>query len=195
MVIAKEISIPDYLAPKPGYQGPDPFWSARYPLSSWEVYFPTIPLFKFTADHWHWSIYFSAIYVAAIVVGKFAMRHREPFDLKWALVAWNAVLSVFSLLGAAIMVPICLVQLYRGGLTCLLCDPVPLEIRSRYGLWTILYVWSKVWEFGDTGFLVLRKRPVIHLHWIHHSITCVVSFFNVSAVNVFPTQVMAINYR
>jgi len=27
---------------------------------------------------------------------------------------------------------------------------------------------SKVWELGDTIFIVLRKQPLIFLHWYHH---------------------------
>ena len=36
------------------------------------------------------------------------------------------------------------------------------------GFWAILFTWSKVWELGDTAFIVLRKQTLIFLHWYHH---------------------------
>lgn len=36
------------------------------------------------------------------------------------------------------------------------------------GLWTWLFCLSKLAELGDTIFIVLRKRPLIFLHWYSH---------------------------
>lgn len=33
------------------------------------------------------------------------------------------------------------------------------------GYWGWMFVMSKAPELGDTMFLILRKRPVIFLHW------------------------------
>ena len=33
------------------------------------------------------------------------------------------------------------------------------------GFWSSLFVLSKVPELGDTIFIVLRKQPLIFLHW------------------------------
>ena len=39
---------------------------------------------------------------------------------------------------------------------------------SSTGVWCILFVASKIPEFGDTFWLVANKKPVIFLHWYHH---------------------------
>lgn len=32
-------------------------------------------------------------------------------------------------------------------------------------LWGLLFAWSKILEFGDTAFIILRKQKLIFLHW------------------------------
>lgn len=40
-----------------------------------------------------------------------------------------------------------------------------MALQGETGLWAFLFVLSKIVELGDTAFLVLRKRPIIFLHW------------------------------
>ena len=39
------------------------------------------------------------------------------------------------------------------------------------GYWGYIFALSKLVEFGDTFFIVLRKQPLIFLHWYHHIVT------------------------
>ena len=45
------------------------------------------------------------------------------------------------------------------------------DIRIEFVLW--LFAWSKLFELGDTVFMVFRKRKVIFLHWFHHTLTLI----------------------
>ncbi|XP_019491814.1 PREDICTED: elongation of very long chain fatty acids protein 3 isoform X2 [Hipposideros armiger] len=40
-----------------------------------------------------------------------------------------------------------------------------------------LFLLSKIIELGDTAFIVLRKRPLIFVHWYHHSTVLVFTSF------------------
>lgn len=44
------------------------------------------------------------------------------------------------------------------------------------GFWSTMFVLSKVPELGDTLFIVLRKQPLIFLHWYHHATVLVYSW-------------------
>ena len=55
---------------------------------------------------------------------------------------------------------------------CFSMDP-----RGPAAFWACLFSFSKIAEFGDTLFLVLRKRPVIFLHWLVRRFLFLMMFF------------------
>jgi len=108
-------------------------------------------------------------YCAACFYGRHLMKHREPFGLQRSLAAWNLFLSVFSFIGAIRTAPFLLNSIVHRGFYHSVCAPaVPHYGHGPEGFWVTIFILSKVPELLDTLFIVLRKKPLIFLHWYHH---------------------------
>ena len=62
------------------------------------------------------------------------------------------------------------------------CDSDVLTI-PWLSLWSYLFVLSKLVEFGDTAFIVLRKTPLSFLHWYHHITVLWYSWYGLATKN------------
>ena len=148
-----------------------PWTAAAYPFG-WERTFDGIAASEWTAEHWT-TVLWVAIptYLVAVFAGRAALRAcgHSGFGLRPALVAWNWLLALFSALGALRLVPHLAMTIERRGLYFAICA----EPRNSYGngasgLWTFLFIYSKLPELVDTAFIVLRAKPLRFLHWYHH---------------------------
>ena len=62
------------------------------------------------------------------------------------------------------------------------------------GYWTFMFVMSKVPELGDTIFIVLRKQPLIFLHWYHHITVLLYSWYSYSEYTAAARWFVTMNY-
>ncbi|CAG2105539.1 unnamed protein product, partial [Medioppia subpectinata] len=128
--------------------------------------FNTTQSHQWMTDHWHISVYLSIAYLCVIYGLKLQMQNRKPLDINGYLFAWNAFLTIFSTIGTLRAVDEMSHVLGNHGLKYSICSKEYHTYGS--GLWGFLFSFSKSFELFDTVFLVLRKRPVILLHWYHH---------------------------
>lgn len=127
-------------------------------------------------DHWHLAIYISLLYVIMVTFGPRLMANRAAFCLRTPMTMWNAALAIFSLVGTVRCLPEFLHIIFTEGLEQSFCSSSYYrDVRITFWYW--LFVWSKVFELGDTVFIILRKQKLIFLHWIHHVLTLSYAFF------------------
>ncbi|VDM46167.1 unnamed protein product [Toxocara canis] len=143
----------------------------RYALPFEKVDDP-VGMTLFLQRNWHHSITLSIVYFIVIKLIQWIMRNREPFSLRKPLFIWNACLALFSAVGFIrfteetfvkdVVYSVTNLGMYRS--LCYTIHP-----KSVAAFWALLFALSKIVELGDTLFIVLRKKPLIFLHYYHHA--------------------------
>jgi hypothetical protein len=109
------------------------------------------------------------IYALFCYFGQSIMANYKPFDLKLPLAMWNLSLSLFSMYGAFRTVPHMVYRITHYTFEETVCEDVYTAFGcGAVGFAVMLFIWSKIPELIDTVFIVLRKKPLIFLHWYHH---------------------------
>lgn len=143
--------------------------------------------------YWIISLGFTAAYLLAIYVGQRFMQNRKAYDLRKPLAIWSAMLALFSFGGSLRGIPEMSHVLSNHGFRYSYCNASFAE-DVRLQFWTWIFVWSKVFELGDTIFIVLRKQRLIFLHYYHHAITMVYTFYSFSEMSAFFRWFGTMNY-
>ncbi|VDM56639.1 unnamed protein product [Angiostrongylus costaricensis] len=148
---------------------------------------------KFIADHFDITIQASLLYLIVVFGTKFFMRNRQPFSLFIPLNIWNFILAVFSILGMVKMSPEFWSTLKEKGFQNSYCFAYDFT-KGENGYWVFLFIVSKLFELIDTVFLVLRKRPLMFLHWYHHILTGIYAFASHPTTPGFNRYGIYLNY-
>jgi elongation of very long chain fatty acids protein 6 len=147
------------------------YWP-RYGLENYSYVLPMEKAFDsvtstaWMQENWYHSFSLSVLYVFLIYAGQKYMDSRKPFALDGALFWWNLGLAIFSIVGFIRMSPEMFWSVNSNSLTYSICTAS--FAQGVTGYWTEKFAMSKVFELVDTAFIVLRKRPLIFLHWYHH---------------------------
>jgi len=117
--------------------------------------------------HYEVPIISSILYLLSLVVVPWLMKDREAFKLETPLALWNFFLAAFSIIGCIKINPGLVNEWINGiGISRELCT-LDHEVQP----WLFLFIFSKIPEFADTFFIMLRKKPLILLQWFHHVTT------------------------
>ncbi|KAH6585117.1 hypothetical protein BASA61_007088 [Batrachochytrium salamandrivorans] len=112
-----------------------------------------------------WCIYFGTILVLRMY-----MANREPFKLKMVTAYHNMFLCLLSLAMFSAGVVGTYYRARSRGIDEIFCTNDENGMRGLLPFTMYIYFLSKFVELFDTVILVLKKKPIIFLHWYHHSI-------------------------
>jgi hypothetical protein len=82
--------------------------------------------------------------------------------------AWNLLLSIFSTIGALVVIPHLMRHMVSHGLYESICAEPTWYTDGAVGLGLHMFILSKFPELLDTVLLVVAQKPVIFLHSYHH---------------------------
>ena len=126
-------------------------------------------------QNWTLSFQYSLLYVILVFCGRSYMSNKPKFELRVPLIIWNCMLAVFSVCGAVRTIPEMVFMLRVNGFEASVCEPT--YNWGPNAIWSHLLIMSKVYELGDTAFIVLRKRTLVFLHWYHHVMTLIYTWY------------------
>jgi len=134
----------------------------------------------------YWYVFFlGAVLYPPVIFGiQHVMKDRKPFHLKGLLLVWNAGLALFSVLGTLFTVPFIVNGLRQSTFHEILCN-AEICTSDPNVQWVLWFCMSKLVEFGDTLFIVLKKKPLIFLHWYHHIMTLLYCWYAVRVASYY----------
>ncbi|NXP23868.1 ELOV6 protein, partial [Scytalopus superciliaris] len=148
---------------------------------------------QWMSENWHKSFIIGAIYLIVVFGIKHFMKERRPYHLRAPLILWSFSLTLFSGIAARRLWKQLTFLLLTKGLKQAVCS------RSFYvhpisKLWVYLFVLSKAAELGDTVFIVLQKKKLTFIHWYHHLVTLLSTWFTCKSMVPGLVWIAALNY-
>lgn len=124
----------------------------------------------------------------------FVYMVQHPYLRKTTVAVWDFLLSIFSLCGTVRVVPALLDQLWSHSFHQTLCLYPDYLDKGPVGMWSMLFVFSKVMELLGTVFLVWENKPLIFFHWCHHLTVLLLFWHAYVSKSPIGLHVMAMNY-
>lgn len=154
------------------YENPPLGWQIKHPSTYYFFAFEMVDphwWHDFIKSRYYYTIYAAIAYLTGIIALQRYMRDKPAYDLKKPLFYWNLSLSVFSIVGFARTLPGFVSTLIQpNGFYNSMC--IRGDMTLPQGFWALMFAISKFVELGDTVFLLLRKKPLMFIHWFHHLI-------------------------
>ena len=125
-------------------------------------------------SYWTISIPIAFIYVFLIVW--LPNRIQKPMKCTKYLQLWNFTLTIFSISATYRLGWNFFDKIYQHGFRSTYCDRDYHHDRRVY-YWYFLFVSSKIFEMGDTMFLLASQKHVRFIHWFHHVLTMIYSWY------------------
>lgn len=112
---------------------------------SWETSYVPFSLMKFSRTRYWLAPLVVTLYIIFVYFGPKIMENRKAFDLKTPLKYWNLLLAIFSFIGMLRIVPHLVYFMWKVGFSATLCTPPVWSFGfGAAGLWTVLFIYSKV---------------------------------------------------
>eukprot|EP00041_Stephanoeca_diplocostata_P023042 m.559601 g.559601 ORF g.559601 m.559601 type:complete len:302 (+) comp22206_c0_seq5:69-974(+) len=112
-----------------------------------------------------WATYWSVVAALGIV-----MSFINPFGMRMASAIHNLILLVWSAIMFLILGSAMFEQWQNYGVRALFCAANVEQSHPRINYAMYIFYLSKFYELLDTIIIRFKKRPLIFLHWYHHSI-------------------------
>jgi elongation of very long chain fatty acids protein 6 len=160
-----------------------------------EASFQPVSYIAFARNNWPLAFGLVIGYMVAIFGIQHFMAERKPFVLRLELAAWNAFLCVFSFIGMCKTLPYLFGLILTRSFEETVCEnPMQTWGVGSTGLWVMLFIFSKIPELVDTIFIVLRKKPLIFLHYYHHVTVLLFCWSAYSSIAGSGLYFVAMNY-
>ncbi|KAF9228226.1 GNS1/SUR4 membrane protein [Gyrodon lividus] len=128
---------------------------------------------------WPVVVSMTVTYLAVVFGTRETMKDRAPLKLTTLFRAHNLLLSAGSLVLMALIGEEAFWNWMKVGTYGSLCASEAYTKRLEFYL--MLNYYFKYYEFVDTVFLALRKKPLSFLHVYHHAATAVLAFVQLNA--------------
>ncbi|GMS93372.1 hypothetical protein PENTCL1PPCAC_15547 [Pristionchus entomophagus] len=126
---------------------------------------------KWMDDHVIFTLQAVFLYLVSIFSIQHMMRSRDPFKLQMPVAVWNFSIALLSGVCATIMAPEFVNSVFCKGFDASLCSTRE-EVYSGMNGWAVfILLFSRLPEFIDTLFIVLKKQPLLFIHYYHHAFT------------------------